>query len=69
MGFSPYLAWLCLISSLPLRVLRSLVTTRKTLLLVNLLKTIIIVINKICFANKNILEITNKFIPSNQIIF
>ena len=69
MGFLPYLAWLCLISSLPLRVLRRLVTTRKTLLLVNLLKTIIIVINKICFANKNILEITNKFIPSNQIIF
>ena len=30
---------------------------------------IIIFFNKICFFNKNILEITTKFIPSNQTIF
>ena len=41
----------------------------KTLLLVNLPTTITIVFNKTCFINKNILEITNKFIPSNQTNF
>ena len=40
-----------------------------TLLLVNLSTTITIVFNKIYFINKNILEITNKFIPSNQTNF
>ena len=43
--------------------------SRKTLLLVNLPTTITIVFNKTCFVNKNILEITNKFIPSNQTNF
>ena len=41
----------------------------KTLLLVNLSTTITIVFNKTCFINKNILEITNKFIPTNQTNF
>ena len=39
--------------------------TCKTLLLINLATTIAIVFNKTCFINKNILEIKNKFIPSN----
>ena len=42
---------------------------RKTLLLINLPTTITIVFNKTYFVNKNILKITNKFIPSNQINF
>ena len=41
----------------------------KTLLLVNLLTFITIFFNKIRFVNKNILEITNKFIPSYQTNF
>ena len=41
----------------------------KTLLLVNLPTTIVIVFNKTCFVNKNILKINNKFIPSNQTNF
>ena len=42
---------------------------RKTLFLVNLSTTITIVFNKTFFINKNILEITNEFIPSNQTNF
>ena len=38
----------------------------KTLFLVNLPTTITIVFNKTYFITKNIFEITNKFIPSNQ---
>ena len=38
--------------------------SHKTLLFVNLPITIIIVFNKTYFVNKNILEITNKFITS-----
>ena len=41
----------------------------KTLLLINLSTTIIIVFNKTCFISKNILKITNKFILSNQTNF
>ena len=41
----------------------------KTLLFVNLPITITIVFNQTCFVNKNILEITNKFILSNQFSF
>ena len=41
----------------------------KTLLFINLPTTITIVFNKTYFVNKNILKITNKFIPSNQINF
>ena len=43
--------------------------SRKTLLLINLPTTITIVFNKTCFINKNILEITNKFISSYQTNF
>ena len=42
---------------------------RKTLFLVNLTTTITIVFNKTCIVNKNILEITNKFISSYQTNF
>ena len=55
--------------SSPLGVLQSPVPPRKTLLLVNLSTTIKIVFNKTNFINKNIFEITNKFIPSNQTNF
>ena len=48
---------------------QSLAPSRKTLLFVNLSTTITIVFNKICFINKNILKITNKFILSNQTNF
>ena len=44
---------------------RSPTLPRKTLFLVNLPTTVAIVFNKTCFVNKNILEIKNKFIPSN----
>ena len=53
----------------PLRAPRSPAPSCKTLLLVNLPTTIAIVFNKICFINKNILEINNEFIPSNQTNF
>ena len=53
----------------PLGALRRPAPPRKTLLLVNLPTTITIVFNKTYFVNKNILEITNKFIPSNQTNF
>ena len=52
--------------STPLRTPRIPAPPYKTLLLINLSTTIIIVFNKTCFINKNILDITNKFIPSNQ---
>ena len=42
---------------------------RKTQLFVNLSTIITIFFSKTCFVNKNILEITNKFIPSNQTTF
>ena len=42
---------------------------RKTLFLVNLTTAITIVFNKTCIVNKNILEITNKFISSYQTNF
>ena len=42
---------------------------RKTLLLVNLPTIITIVFNKTYFVSKNILEIKNKFILSNQTNF
>ena len=58
-----------LATSLPLRAPQSPTPSRKTLLLVNLPATITIVVNKTCFINKNILEITNKFILSNQTNF
>ena len=53
----------------PLGAPRSPALPRKTLLLVYLPTTITIVFNKIFFINKNIFEITNKFIPSNQTNF
>ena len=53
----------------PLGAPRSPTPPRKALLLVNLPTTITIVFNKTYFINKNILEITNKFIPSNQTNF
>ena len=55
--------------SLPLEPLQNPALPRKTLLLVNLPTTITIVFNKTCFVNKNILKITNNFIPSNQTNF
>ena len=58
-----------LTSSLSLWALRRDALFRKTLLLVDLLTTITIFFNKTCFINKNILEITNKFIPLNQTNF
>ena len=58
-----------LTSSLLLGTLQSPVPPCKTLLHVNLPTTITIVFNKTCFVNKNILEITNKFLPSNQTNF
>ena len=53
----------------PLWALRSPTPPRKILLLVNLPPTITIVFNKTYFVSKNILEIINKFIPSNQTNF
>ena len=53
----------------PLWALRSLAPPRKTLLLVNFPTTIAIIFNKTFFVNKNILEINNKFISSNQTSF
>ena len=41
----------------------------KILLIVNLPIIIVIIFNKTCFINKNILEIKNEFIPSNQTNF
>jgi len=78
-GLRPRPAWFCLTlspphpaygknflsPSPPLGAPRSPAPPRNTLLLVNLLATILIVFNKTCFVNKNILEIKNKFIPSN----
>ena len=55
--------------SLPLGALQSPTPPCKTLLFVNLPTTIIIVFNKTYFVNKNIFEITNKFIPLNQTNF
>ena len=55
--------------SLPFGAPRNPAPLRKTLLLINLPTTITIVFNKIYFVNKNILKITNKFIPSNEINF
>ena len=55
--------------SLPLGAPQSLASPRKTQLLVNFPTTIIIIFNKTCFLNKNKIEITNKFIPSNQTNF
>ena len=79
-GLRPHPTWFCLTQSPhdgknfltlspSLRALQSSVSFRKTLLLINLSTTITIVFNKIYFVNKNILEITNKFIPSNQTNF
>ena len=84
-GVHPYLAWFCFTSFPPcptphdgknflapsslLGVPRNPVSPRKTLLFVNLPTIIAIVFNKTCFINKNILEIKNKFIPSNQTNF
>ena len=53
----------------PLGAQRKPVIPRKTLLLIYFLTTITIVFNKKNFVNKNIHEITNKFIPSNQTNF
>ena len=58
-----------LTSSSLLGVPRSPDPSRKAPLLVNLPTTITIVFNKTYFINKNILEITNKFIPLNQTNF
>ena len=66
---SPYDEKNFLIPSLSLGASQSLVLFRKTLLLVNLPTTITIIFNKTCFFNKNKIEITNKFIPSNQTNF
>ena len=54
---------------LPLRAPKSPTPTLKTFLLVNLPTTITIFYSKTFFINKNILEITNKFILSNQTNF
>jgi len=56
-------------SSPSLGALQSPISSCKTLLFVNLPTTIIIVFNKTYFINKNILEIINKFISSNQTNF
>ena len=58
-----------LVASLPLGVLRNPTPPRKTQLLVNLPTIIAFVFNKTYFVNKNILEIKNKFILSNQTNF
>ena len=53
----------------PLWAQQSLALPRKTLFLVNFPTTIAIIFNKTFFVNKNILEINNKFISSNQTNF
>ena len=53
----------------PLGALRSPTSLRKTLLFVNLPYNYYNFSNETYFINKNILEITTKFIPSNQINF
>ena len=53
----------------PLKALRCLAPPRKTLFLVNFPTTIAIIFNKTFFFNKNIIEINNKFISSNQTNF
>ena len=58
-----------LTSSLLLGAPQSPVPPRKTLLLVNLPTTIAFVFNRTYFVTKNILEIKNKFISSNQTNF
>ena len=79
-GLRPRPTWFCLTPfshdgknfltpSLSLRALQSPAPLRKTLFLINLSITITIVFNKIYFVSKNILEITTKFIPSNQTNF
>ena len=79
-GLRPRPTWFCFTQSLhdgknfltlspSLRALQSPISFCKTLLLINLSTTITIVFNKIYFVNKNILKITNKFIPSNQTNF
>ena len=79
-GLRPRPTWFCLTpsphdgknfltSSPSLGALQSPTSLRRTLLIVNLSTTITIVFNKIYFVNKNILEITNKFILSNQTNF
>ena len=55
--------------SLPFGALWSSTPPHKTLLLVNLLHNYYNFFNKNCFINKNTLEITTKFIPSNRLIF
>ena len=55
--------------SLPLGASRSPVSPRKILLFVDLTTTITNFFNKTSFIYKNILEITNKFIPSNYTNF
>ena len=79
-GLRPCPAWFCLnpcphdgenffTPSPPLEALRSPASSHKTLLFVNLLTTSTIFFNETYFINKNILEITTKFIPSNQFNF
>ena len=81
-GIRPRPVWFCLTSSPPHmtekiflphpRILGPRKTPSpscKTLLFVNLPITITIVFNQTGFVNKNILEITNKFILSNQFSF
>ena len=53
----------------PPEAFRNPTSSRKILLIVNLPTIIVIIFNKTCFVNKNILEIKNKFIPSNQTNF
>ena len=65
----PHMTGKFLTPSLPLGTPRRLALLRKTLLFVNLPTIITTFFNKTCFINKNILEITNKFIPSNQTNF
>ena len=55
--------------SLPLEALRSPAPPRKTLLFIILPYNQYNFFNETYFINKNILEITTKFIPSNQINF
>ena len=57
------------ISFLPLGAPRGLAPSRKTLLIVNLPYNKYNFFNETYFINKNILGITTKFIPSNQINF
>ena len=71
-GFRPRPAWWgkFLAPSPPLSALQSPAPPHKTLFLVNLPTTITIFSNKMtCFNNKNILEIIDKFILSNQTNF